>query len=97
LLNASVTKQSVAAMIDSTTTGHDILKVTDLLPNTFQKYGHSTTMNALIKIIVRLIFREQSSIFYTIKVKKGKESSVPPMFASLSQANKQLINNHGHD
>jgi hypothetical protein len=57
LLHDSVTKQSFAAMLESAKTGSDILKVADLLPNSSQRDGHSITMNALIKIIVRhLIF-----------------------------------------
>jgi hypothetical protein len=58
LLYDTVTKQSFAAMIKSAATGSDIHKVTNLLSNTSQRYGHSITRNALIKIIIyHLIFR----------------------------------------
>jgi len=50
-LHDYVTKHSFAAMIDSATTGNDILKVTDLLPNSSQRYGPSIAMNAFIRII----------------------------------------------
>ncbi len=69
-LRDSITKQSFAAMIDSAKTGSDIIKITDLLLNSSQCYGHSITMNALIKIMIHHpIFRERSSMFYTVKVK----------------------------
>jgi hypothetical protein len=85
-------------MIDSATTGSDIIKITDLLPNSSQQYGHSITMNAMIKIMIHHpIFRERSSMFYTVKVKKGKETSVLSTFTSLNQANKQLIKDMIHE
>jgi hypothetical protein len=70
------TEQSYMAMVDSATTGTDLLKLIDLLPNSSQYYGHSITMNALIKIIIcHPSFREWSDHFYCIKVKKGEEQS----------------------
>jgi len=80
-------------MIISATTGSDILKTTDLLPMSSQRYGHSITINALIKIIAHHpIFRERPSIFYTIKVKKGKETSVSSMVTIvLIKPKKQFI------
>jgi hypothetical protein len=96
-LRDSITKQSFVSMIDSATTGSDVIKITDLLPNSSQRYGHSITMNAMIKIVIHHpIFRERSSLFYTVKVKKGKETSVPSTFTSLNQANKQLIKDMIH-
>jgi hypothetical protein len=86
-IHDSVTKQSSEAMIVSETAGSDILKLTDLLPNPSQGYGHLMRMNALPQIIIH----HPSSIFYTIKAKKGNETSVRSTFTSLSQTNKHLI------
>jgi hypothetical protein len=72
--------------------GTDLLKIFDLLPNSSQRYGHSLSMNALIKIIIRHpVFCERASIFHTVKIKKGKETAVPSTFISLSPTNKQLL------
>jgi hypothetical protein len=46
-----VTKQSYTAMVDSATTGTDLLKLVDLLPNSLQCYGHSMAFNAPIKLL----------------------------------------------
>jgi hypothetical protein len=72
-----VTKQSYTAMVDSATTGTDLLKLVDLLPNSLQCYGHSMAFNAPIKIIIRHpSFHERSDHLYCVKVKKGKETRV---------------------
>jgi len=49
-------------------------------------------MNALTKIIIRHpLFYDRASIFNTVKIKKGKETTAPSTFISLSQMNKQLL------
>lgn len=91
-LRDGLTKQSFSSLINNATTGTDLLKIFDLLPNSSQRYGHSLSMNALIKIITRHpVFRERASIFNTVKIKKGKETTVPSTFISLSPTNKQLL------
>ena len=99
-----ITKQSYNAMIDSATTGTDLLSIIDLLPNSSQRYGHSLTMNALIKIIIRHpSFKDRSDNFYCVKVKKGKDTKVPSTFTSTNHGNKlsfksmlqELKPNHG--
>jgi hypothetical protein len=44
------TKQSFVEMLTRATTGQDFLPLIDLLPNSSQCYGHSITMNAIMKI-----------------------------------------------
>jgi hypothetical protein len=79
-----VTKQTYTAMVDSTTTGSELLKLIDLLPNSSQRYGHSITMNALVKIIIHQpSFCAWSDHLYCVKVKKGKETRVASTFTSL--------------
>jgi len=85
-LRDGLTKQSFSSLINNATTGTDLLKIFDLLPNSSQRYGHSLSMNALIKIIIRHpVFRERASIFNTIKIKKGKETTVPSTFICSAQ------------
>jgi hypothetical protein len=73
-----LTKQTFTSLIDNATIGTNLLKIFDLLPNCSQRYGHSLTMNALIKIIIRHpLFHDRASIFNTIKIKKGEETTVP--------------------
>jgi hypothetical protein len=49
-------------------------------------------MNALTKIIIcHPLFHHRASIFNTVKIKKGKETTVQSTFISLSQMNKQLL------
>jgi hypothetical protein len=87
-----VIKQTYTAMVDSTTTGTDLLKFINLLPNSSQHYGHSITMNALVQIIIHQpSFCEWSDHLYCVKVKKGKETRVASTFTSLNQVNKQLF------
>jgi hypothetical protein len=84
-----IMKQSYNAMIDSATMGTDLLSIINLLPNSSQCYGHSLTMNALIKIIIRHpSFKDRSDNFYCVKVKKGKDTKVPSTFTSMNHGNK---------
>jgi signal recognition particle GTPase len=46
-----VTKESFLSMIDNVSEGGDLLKIINLLPNSSQRYGHSLTMNAILKIL----------------------------------------------
>jgi len=45
------TKESFLSMIDSASIGADLLPIIELLPNLSQRYGHSITMNTVMKII----------------------------------------------
>ena len=87
-----ITKQSYEAMLTRAATGQELLPIIDLLPNSSQRYGHSITMNAIIKIIGRhSAFKGNCDNFYTIKVKKGKETKVPATYNSLTLSNKLLM------
>jgi hypothetical protein len=86
------TKQSYTATVVSATTGTDLLKLINLLPNSLQLYVQSITMNALTKIVIHHpSFCEWSDPLYSFKVKKGKETKVVSMLTSLNQVNKQLF------
>jgi hypothetical protein len=81
----SMTRERFLEMVNSASNGNDLLGVLALLPNTAQRWGHSITMNAIIKILCRSpIFKDQCDSFYAVKVKKGAETKVPSTFNSLS-------------
>ena len=44
-------KESFLSLIDSASIGEDLVTIIELLPNSSQRYGHSITMNAVLKII----------------------------------------------
>jgi hypothetical protein len=70
-LRDRTTKETFVSMIDSATQGEDLLRVIDLLPNSSQRYGHSLTMNAIVKIIARhATFKDRCTTFYTIKKRR---------------------------
>jgi len=50
-LEDKMTKESFLSMVENASEGGDILKILNLLPNSSQRYGHSLTMNALVKIL----------------------------------------------
>jgi hypothetical protein len=91
-LGEKVTKESFLSMVDNASEGGDFLKILDLLPNSLQRYGHSFTMNAIVKI---LCHHPTSKIrctgFYTMKMKGGKETKVVSTFSTLNQSNKELL------
>ena len=92
IMRDKVMKESFLAMIESATTGGDFLNIINLLPNSSQRYGHSSTMNAIIKIICRhSTFKDQCMGFYTTKVKAGKETKVVSTYNMLNQSNKELL------
>jgi hypothetical protein len=87
-----VTKQSYASLMENSTSGRDLLKLTYLLPNSSQRYGHSLTINAIVKIMFHHpMFWDQSFIFCALKVRTCEDTSVSATFTSLNQANKQLL------
>jgi len=53
IIQDKVTKESFLQMVENASIGGDLLKITNLLPNSSQRYGHSITMNAIVKIISR--------------------------------------------
>jgi len=56
----SMTRERFLEMVNSASNGNDLLGVLALLPNTAQRWGHSITMNAIIKILCRSpIFKDQ--------------------------------------
>jgi hypothetical protein len=92
IMRDEVTKESFLAMIESATTGGDFLNIINLLPNSSQHYGHSLTMNAIIKIICQhSTFKDRCTGFYTTKVKAGKETKVVSTYNMLNQSNKELL------
>ena len=81
----SMTRERSLETVNNASNGNDFLGVLTLLPNTAQRWGHSITMNAIIKIWCRSpIFKDQCDSFYAVKVKKGAETKVPSTFNSLS-------------
>jgi hypothetical protein len=84
IMRDKVRKESFLAMIESATTGGDFLSIVNLLPNSSQRYGHSLTMNAIIKIICQhSTFKDRCTGFYTTKVKAGKEAKVVSTYNML--------------
>jgi hypothetical protein len=49
VIRDKVTKESFLQLIEKASEGGDLLKVINLLPNSSQRYGHSITMNAIVK------------------------------------------------
>jgi len=87
-----VTKESFLQLIEKASEGGDLLKVINLLPNSSQRYGHSITMNAIVKIICRhATFKDRCTAFYTTKVKSGKETRVVSTYNTLNQSNKEIL------
>jgi len=83
VIRDKVMKESFLQLIEKASEGGDLLKVINLLPNSSQHYGHSITMNAIVKIICRYAtFKDRCTAFYMTKVKSGKETRVnsPPTF-----------------
>jgi len=67
-LRDKITKESFLSMVENATVGADLLPIIELLPNSSQRYGHSITMNAIIKIIARhAVFKDRAAVFYTMK------------------------------
>jgi hypothetical protein len=48
-LGDKVNNESFLSMVDNASEGGDFLKILNFLPNLLQQYGHSLTMNAIIK------------------------------------------------
>jgi len=91
-LEDKMTKESFLSMVKNASEGGDILKILNLLPNSSQRYGHSLTMNALVKILCRHhSFKDRCTTFYTTKMKAGKETKVVSTFSTLNQSNKELL------
>jgi len=87
-----VTKESFISMVEAASDGGDFLKVINLRPNSLQRYGHSLTMNAIIKIICRhAMFKDRCTGFYTTKIKSGKETKTVSTYNTLNQSNKELL------
>jgi hypothetical protein len=81
----SMTRERFLETVNSASNSNDLLGVLALLPNTAQRWGHSITMNAIIKILCHSpIFKDQCNSFYAVKVKNGVETKVPSTFNSLS-------------
>jgi hypothetical protein len=49
----ATTKDSFLQLLADAKDGSDFLKLIDMLPNSANRYGHSLTMNAIIKILCR--------------------------------------------
>jgi len=73
IIRDKVTKESFLQMVENVSIGGDLLIIINL-PSLSQCYGHSITMNAIIKIISRhATFKDRCTAFYTTKIKSGKE------------------------
>jgi hypothetical protein len=80
------TRQGYLSCINEASDGQHLLDIINLLPNSAQHYGHSLTMNAIIKIISRhLVFCEQSNPLFVTKHKSRKDVQVTATFSSLSK------------
>ena len=77
------------SLIDGASKGEDLLRIIELLPNSSQRYGHSLTMNAVMKIISRhATYKDRCTSFYTMKKKAGVEKPVLSTYNSLTKSNK---------
>ncbi len=80
----SMSRKRLLERVNNASSGNDLLDVLALLPNIAQRWGHSITMHAIIKILChKPIFKDQCDLFYAVKVKKGMETNVPSTFNSL--------------
>jgi hypothetical protein len=92
IIHDRVTKESFLSMVETASDGGDFIKIINLLPNSSQRYGHSITMNAIIKIICHhTTFKDWCMGFYTTKIKSGKERKVASTYNTLNQSNKELL------
>jgi hypothetical protein len=79
-------------MIDAASDGGDLMKIISLLPNSSQRYGHSITMNAVVKIVSHhSTFKDHCTAFYTTKRRENKETRVISTYNTLNQSNKELL------
>jgi hypothetical protein len=91
-ISDKVTKESFLALVEAASNGGDFIKIINLLPNSSQRYGHSLTMNAIIKIISRdATFKDRCTGFFSTKIKSGKETKVVSTYNNLNQSNKELL------
>jgi hypothetical protein len=87
-------KQSFTTRVEEASTGEALLELIGLLPNNAQKYGHSITMNAVIKKIARApVFRDETACLYTAKQKNGHEVKVSLTFSALSKDTQAFVKN----
>jgi hypothetical protein len=87
-------KQSFTTRVEEASTGEALLELIGLLPNNAQKYGHSITMNAVIKKIARVpVFRDETACLYTAKQKNGHEVKVSLTFSALSKDTQAFVKN----
>ena len=71
IIHDQTTKESFLSLIDSASISEDLVTIIELLPNSSQRYGHSITMNAVLKIISQhALFKDRCTSFYTMR-KKG--------------------------
>ena len=92
VIRDKTTKESFLSLIDSASEGADLIRIINLLPNSSQRYGHSLTMNAVVKIISRYsTFKDRCAAFYTTRMKGGKETRVVSTYNTLNQSNKENL------
>ena len=85
------TKESFIWLIFSAWKGEDLLPIIELLWNSSQQYGHSLTMNAVMKMIsLHSHFKDHSTSFYTMKREMGVEKLVLSKNNSLTKSNKVI-------
>jgi hypothetical protein len=65
-------KEEFLTMVNTVTDGKQLLDIITLLPNTAQCWGHSITMNPIIKLLCcASLLKEQCKTFLVVMVKKG--------------------------
>jgi hypothetical protein len=70
VIQDKTTRDSFLLMIDAASDGANLMKIISLLPNSSQRYGHSITMNAVVKIVSHhSTFKDHCTAFYTTKRK----------------------------
>jgi len=81
----SMSRERFIKKVNNASNGDDLLDVLALLPNTAQRWRHSITLNAIIKILCHSpIFKDQCDSFHAVKVKKGVDTKLLSTFNSLS-------------
>jgi hypothetical protein len=83
-----LTKEGYLTCIDASSNGQQLLDIIDLLPISAQCYGHSLTMNSIIKIFSKHpVFHEQCNPLFVVKHNNGKNVRVMSTCSSLSKEN----------
>ena len=78
------TKQSFLSLIDAATGRTDLTRIIELLPNSSHRYGHSSTMNAVVKLIARhATFKDRSAQCTTFDVNQLLDGNIRSKITQL--------------